>query len=217
MNHAANTGDSANVVSLKSHQFKKAIQSYAVAINSIIQSEAAFFSQGKFLPFASSYIESNFKPDFCPELFMDVCFRDYIPKGEAKEFLASLKKSGFEIIHIKYAKGCAPKTNPENRRLGPIARKVLSYAEGRELFSNREHSPYGAYQPSQSGFRSTCIENWDSRGVGFHLRLGGEDNRRGDKYRNPTRYEDHIIDNDKDMQEVADMYAMIQRSKIKSV
>ena len=205
------------VVDLRQHKTDRAINDYVGAIGDIIKGEADFFAGGKFSCFAASYIESGFDKEYEPEILLDVSFLDFRPSPEAKELLLQLKAQRFEIVRTKWAKGYQPKENPDKNRMGPFARKVIDLNTAKQIFAQREHSEFGAYQPSRSGFRTTHHNLWDDRGVGFNINVGGMDNRRGDKYGNKHRQEYHIIDDDKDMKEVSDTFAAIQRAKIKGV
>jgi hypothetical protein len=206
-----------DVVSLGAHKTEKAMNSYADAIGGILQGEQAFFASGKFSPFAQSYIAHDFDKEYAPELILDVNFRDFRPAPDARQLIAELRKQKFQVTYTKWAKGHEPKENPRQDPLGPFARKVIDLNTAKELFAGREDSPLGAYQPSRSGLRTTHLNNWDDRGIGFNISCGGYDGRRGDKYGNPERQEYHIIDDDKDMKEVSDTYAMIRRAHVKSV
>ena len=202
-----------DVVSLSQHKSEKVAGEYSSAIQQIYKGEADFFAGGKFLPYAKAYIESGYNPEYRPVFYLMVTFRDFRPNDAAKQVLAQLRAKRFKIERTKYAKGySAPKE-------GPWTHKEISFEDARELFLNRAHSPFGAYQPSRSGFRTSRIENYSEDGVGFCLSVLGMDYRRPGKYASEThRQEDHIIDDDKDWQEVASMMAEIKRAQsMKSV
>jgi hypothetical protein len=210
-NDIINEGD---VVSLGAHKVKKAGDEYASAIQSIIAGEGAFFKEGKFLPFAETYIRTG---KGFPEIIMDVSVRsvaDMRARPELKEFMKELRLRGFKVEQTKYHKSC---TMSATERQGPWARKSLGLDDLRQIWGSREHSPYGAYQESRSGFRTAHKDSFDERGVGFNICVGGIDSRRGDKYGNADREEHHIIDNDADFKEVMDMFALINRARMKSV
>ncbi len=204
-----------DVVSLQGHKTDKAMTGYVDAIQGILNGEQNFFKQGKFTPFAQSYIASGFNPECAPEILIDVNFRDYRPSPAARELIAELKAKRWPYnAATRWAKGHRPKENPDQQPMGPWFRKVLDLNTAKELFASREGSPFGAYQPSRSGLRTAHLNNWDERGVGFNISVGGRDGRRGDKYGNDYREEHHIIDDEKDMKEVSDTYAMIQRARL---
>lgn len=199
------------VVDLGKHKMNRAFQDYADAVGGIVAGEKNFFATGKFMPFAQSYLETG-DEDFFPQIYLGVDIKPYRKTPELKEFIADLRRQRFEIRHTKYHPDC-----PMEQRTGPYCLKKIGLNDLREIWANRANSPYGAYQPSRSGFRTSHLENYDERGVGFHASVLGYDHRRGDKYSNAYREEDHIIDDDKDYQEVIDMFAAIQRGGIKSV
>jgi hypothetical protein len=98
---------------------------------------------------------------------------------------------------------------------GPWARREgADFDFCRELFHNRASSEFGAYQTSRLGFGETYKPIYDERGLGFHITVTGYDNRSKGKYADQEfRDVGHIIDSDRDWQEVADMMAMIQRAQ----
>lgn len=187
-----------DVVNLGQFRKEKPIKDYADSVQRIYQGEASFFATGKFLPFAQSYIESNFDKEYAPVFFIDVSFRDAKLSPAAKECLAMLRQRRFKIHRTKE---------------GPWARKEgVSYQEARQAFEERQNSPYGAYQPSRAGFRSSYVNNFNDAGIGFNIAVMGMDSRRAQ-----PRQEDHIIDSEKDMTEVSEMMAQIERAKFKTV
>lgn len=192
-----------DVVSLGAHKVDKAVGEYTNALQGIYKGESDFFKSGKFLPFAESYIKSGFNKDFAPQIIVDVNFRDVRLNPAARELVKALRGQRFKI---QPASGHAP----------PFARKTVDLNTAKALFAEREQSPIGAYQPSRSGFRTAYQEHWNDAGVGFNISVGGMDSRRGERGNN-YREEYHIIDDDKDMAEVAQTYALIQRAKIKGV
>lgn len=199
------------VVDLKQHKTDKAFGSYADAIGGLIQGEKDFFSQGKFSPFAKSYIESGFDPKFAPVIGVTVMFRDFKVNPQARALLNQMAKERpkWQIHRQKYHKEFT------GTKQGPYCMlDGISIEQARSLFENRENSPYGAYCPSRSGFRTSSVENWNEDGIGFNITVGGQDGRRGDKYGNATREEYHIIDNEKDMAEVSHMFALIRRARM---
>ncbi len=199
-----------DVVSLQQHKSEKNAAAYMSAVKDVFASEADFFSQGKFLPFAQSYIESGYAKEYRPVFYVGVSFRDFRLTPEAKAVLADLRVKRFKIDRHKYHKDFT------GTKTGPWCHKEVSFEEAREAFLNRNGSPLGAYQPSRSGFRTSSVENYDENGLGFHVSVLGMDGRRPGKYVDqPHRQEDHIIDNEKDWQEAADMMAAIKRSHIR--
>lgn len=206
------------VVDLGKHKVEKAVGEYSNAVQAAYSSEAEFFASGKFMPFARSYIESGFDPEKRPEIDIDVSFRDHKRSPEARLLWNELRSRGFKMTPARWAKGYAPKENPRQEQQGGFARKTLDINTAKRIFAERVKSPFGAYQPSRSGFRTSSHKVWDDRGVGFHIIVSGYDGRRPGKYADePQRYETHIIDNDRDMKEVADMFAAIERARMKSV
>lgn len=195
------------VVSMGQHKFNKAAGEYTSALQDIIAQMAARYSDGKFIPIATTYIESGFNPEYKPIFYVDVDVSvEKAKRGSlAVAFLRGLR--GF-----KYHKG--------DKWTGPWARLTnADYEFARQLFANRESGEYGAYQPSRLGFGETYQPRYDERGLGFHITVTGYDNRSKGKYADQEfRDVGHVIDNDKDWQEVADMMAMIQRAlTVKSV
>jgi hypothetical protein len=198
------------VVNLAQHKTAKTVGAYVDALAPIFQGEAEFFASGKFLPFAKAYIDSGYSKEYAPEFYVQVSFRDHRLTPAAKDVLSDLRARKFKIDRTKYHKEFT------GTKEGPWAQKIVSFEEAREFFLARDHSPFGAYQPSRSGFRSSRVENYDENGVGFNVSVLGMDYRRPGKYSSqPHRQEDHVVDNDKDWQEVADMMATIKRSHMK--
>lgn len=197
------------VVDLGAHRFGRAVDEYSSTIQQIVKSSADHFGKGtKFIPFAQSYIESGYDREYLPEFFIDVQFRDYRPAPEARAVLDEMKKQRWEIIRTKYSK------DYQVTKEGPLARKDnLSFDEVRAIWENRENSKYGAYQKSRHGFRSSRLDTYDERGLGFSLLVMGLDARR-EQYGKPSE-EYHIIDDEQDWAEVVEMMALIRRSKIK--
>ena len=199
-----------NVTDLKSYKFGKAAESYSQAIGAIVRSEKEFFSAAKFAPFADAYIESGFDEEYRPAFHVMVDFRHYKPSDEAEALLRRLKSDRFEIHRQKFGR----EYRAEVRRkpldatgsYGPHASAEISFDEARGIFSVRHEGRLGAYQPSMSGFRTVHKEFWDERGVGFRIVVYGHDQRR-------NRFEEHIIDDDRDMAEVATMMARIQAAQ----
>lgn len=198
------------VTDLKSYRFGKAVDSYIGSVGSIYQSEQDFFRTGKFLPFADSYIDSGWDEEYRPAFHILVDFRHYKPSEEAEALLRRLKSDRFEIIKQKFGR----EYRAEIRRkpldapgcYGPHASAEVTFEEARGIFSVREEGKLGAYQPSRGGFRTTCQENWDDRGVGFRIVVCGHDARR-------NRFEEHIVDNQSDMDEIVSMMSRIHASK----
>ena len=204
-------------VDLHQHKMNKAVSNYADVIGGLAKREWDFFAGGKFGPFAKTYIDSDFNPKFQPTIELTVRVRDYQPSPEARTVLRDLRSQGFKYVpRTQFAKGHKPKDNPDQYGYGPWVEKMIDLRAARELFQTRDQSPYGTYQPSEMGFRTSYKRLWDTRGLGFNLVVGGYDTRRGDKYGNDTRQEHHVIDDDTDMTEVVNMFAAIQRSHIKS-
>lgn len=198
------------VVDLGAHRMRNALSDYGKAMRGIFKAEYEHFKGNKFLPFAQAYIESGFDPEYEPEFFIDVMFRDYRPTPEARALLDQMKKQKWEIIRTKYAKGY----NSADKE-GPLARKErLSFEEARELWLNRNSSPYGAYQRSSGGFRSSRVKEYDERGVGFSLLIMGRDARRQRRGGEPSE-EYHVIDDNQDWAEAVEMMALIRRAQIR--
>lgn len=189
------------IVDLRQHKLGRASGAYANNVQGIFSDERAFFASGKFAPFAKTYLDNDSDPKLLPTIELDVQFRDFRLGLEARHLLTDLRARKFKIISLK----------PN----GPLATKLIDSATARSLFSDREHSVYGAYQPSRHGFRTSRVETYDARGVGFALIVGGYDGRRGDNRGNPIREEHHVIDDDADMREVSQMFALIQRARMK--
>ena len=199
-----------NVTDLRSYKFGKAAESYAQSVGAVFRSEKEFFSTAKFAPFADAYVESGFDEEYRPVFHIQIDFRHYKPSEEAQALLRRLKSDRFEVKTQKFAK----EYRAEVRRkpldapgsYGPYASAEISFEEARGIFAARDEGRLGAYQPSRSGFRTSCQENWDERGVGFRIIVCGHDIRR-------SRFEEHIIDDDRDMAEVATMMAHIQAAR----
>lgn len=199
-----------DVVSLAQHKTDKAFGAYGDALAGLIGGELDFFSTGKFSPFAKSYIESGFDPKFAPEIMITVYFRDMKMTPEARALLVTFKKP-WKVQRVSFSK------DYKGHKEGPWADRTISWDEAKEIWSQVENSPYGAYCQSRSGMRTAHKENYDERGVGFSLIVGGQDGRRGDKYGNDTREEHHIIDDQKDFEEVSHMFALIARARMAAV
>lgn len=201
------------VVDLSQHKKEKAFAGFADAVRGLYQGEKDFFSTGKFAPFAETFIKSGFDRKFAPKILLDVKFRDYRKSPEARALCDELRAQRFKIMAgEKWGKGYRPKENTNQDMMGGWAEKEISMQEARAVFADRENSQFGAYQPSRSGFRTTHLNVWDERGVGFSILAGGHESRRGDKYGNPYTEEYHIIDDDDDMKDLAQMFALIQRA-----
>lgn len=181
-----------NVVDMKQFKQEKSISKHKDQLDNVYASEANFFSQGKFLPFARAYVNSGFNKNYKPKYFIEITFRER--SDATKPILKSLRDQKFKVRPIKNDT--------------PDVHKYLTIDEVRSLFENRNNSPYGAYQPSRNGFRSSRQENWNEQGMGFSLFCIGMDDRK-------NREEYHIIDDEEDMKEVADMEAFIRRSLLK--
>jgi hypothetical protein len=204
MREALMTSD---VTDLGKYKFGKAVDSYADAIGGIYQSERDFFRGGKFLPYADAYIESGFDNEYRPTFHVLIDFRDYKPSEEAQSLLRRLKSDRFEIRKTKYAREylaeIKKKGKDHNDSFGPLATAELFwFEEVQGIFAGRDSGKFGAYQPSAGGFRTVSQKNWDERGVGFSIHVCGNDHRR-------NKFEEHIIDNQADMDEVAAMMARI--------
>ncbi|NTF17074.1 hypothetical protein G6L37_01350 [Agrobacterium rubi] len=199
-----------NITDLKSFKFCKTLDGYMDSISSIYQSEAAFFKEAKFAPFADSFIDSGFDREYFPTFHVLIDFRHYKPSEEALALLRRLKADRFEIVPQNFSK----EYRAEIRRkpldapgcYGPFASAQIGFEEARGIFSARDEGRLGAYQPSSSGFRTVFRENWDDRGVGSRIVVCGHDARR-------SRFEEHIIDDDRDMSEVSTMMARIQAAR----
>lgn len=210
-----------DVVDLSAHKFKKAADSYVDALRGMFSSEREFFATGKFLPFAKTYIDHKLDLKYRPRIVLTVNFRDSSQlkerKPEANQFIRVLRSEGFKIVPESKLHKDFSRAGDMESALGPFGEKTLTVDEARAAFASRENSPYGVYQPSEAGFRASFKHLWDSRGIGFNITVEGYDSRRGDKYGNPMRHEAHVIDNDKDMAEVVEMYALINRAMIGAV
>jgi hypothetical protein len=116
--------------------------------------------------------------------------------------LRDLRSQGFKYDpRTPFAKGSKPRQNPEQNAYGPRVEKMIDLRAARVIFQTRDHSPFGVYQPSELGFRTSHKRLWDQRGLGFNLIVGGYDSR-GGEYGNAYREEYHVIDDDTDMTEV---------------
>jgi hypothetical protein len=195
------------VTDLKSYKFTKAADTFIGAIGDIYRSERAFFETGKFLPYADSYIASGFDEEYRPTFHVLIDFRDYKPTEEAQALLKRLKSDRFELRKTKYGREylaeIKKKGTDHNDSFGPVATAELRFDEVQGIFAGRESGKFGAYQPSASGFRTVCRKNWDHRGIGFNIVVCGNDHRR-------NKFEEHIIDDQSDMDEVAAMMARIR-------
>lgn len=194
------------ITDLKSHRAGKTTASYLGAVSGLIQSEKSFFSKAKFLPFADALISRDFAEDFRPRFFVLVDFRHFKPTDEAMALLRRLKSDRFDIqaqkFGGKYLAEVKRKGPDADGSYGPQASAEVTFEEARGIFSGRETGKLGAYQPSSSGFRTAFRENWDHRGVGFRVVVSGRDDRR-------DRFEEHIIDDQRDMDEISSMMARI--------
>ncbi len=201
------------VVSLSKHKTDKAMNAYADALRPLFKSEADFFQAGyKFMPFAKAYIESGFDSEMAPEFSIGVTFRDFKLTPHARELLNTMKRP-WDVRRTKYAK-----VFPKEQREGPYADKNISFEEARSIWESRNNSPYGAYQPSRSGFRTSSQDIFDENGLGFNLTVGGFDDRREGEFSGQKfRQEYHVIDHDKDWSEVVNMMAAINRARVSSV
>jgi hypothetical protein len=202
-----------NVTDLKSYKFAKAADTFVGAVGGIYRSEKAFFETGKFLPFADAYAESGFDEEYRPRFHVSIDFRDYKPSDEAQALLRRLKTDRFEIEKRRFAREYLAevrKKGADHRdSFGPVASAEVGFEEARGVFAVRNSGKLGAYQPSAGGFRTVCEKNWDERGVGFNIVVCGNDHRR-------NRFEEHIIDNEADMDEVVTMMAQIRATQSKS-
>lgn len=198
------------VTDLRSYKFGKAVDSFIGSVGAIYQSEKDFFRTGKFLPFADSYIDSGWDDEYRPAFHILVDFRHYKPSEEAEALLRRLKSDRFEISTQKFAREYRAEVRRKSLDApgcyGPHASAEVTFDEARGVFSVRNEGKLGAYQPSRSGFRTTWQENWDGRGVGFRIVVCGNDHRR-------NRFEEHIIDDDADWQEVATMMTHISAAR----
>jgi len=195
-----------NVTDLKSYRFAKAADTYGNAIGAIYRSEKDFFSTGKFAPFADSYIDSGFDDEYRPVFHVMVDFRHLKPSAEAEALLRRLKSDRFKIHQQKFGREYLAeirRKGPDDPGCyGPHASAEISFEEAMGIFSVRHEGRLGTYQPSRSGFRTVHKDNWDSRGVGFRIVVCGHDARR-------NRFEEHIIDDQRDMDEVSGMMSRI--------
>jgi hypothetical protein len=208
---ALNEGE---VVDLGQHKQDKAISGYRNAMQGIYNSESEFFASGKFAPFAKTYIDSGFNAEFAPIIELRIRFRDDRPMPTVRALKQELRQQRFKISAAHtWAKGYKPKANTQQDHWGGWADKTITMPVARDLFANRAHSAFGAYQPSRSGFRTDHKNLWDERGVGFNIVVGGHDSRRGERGY-ATREEHHVIDDENDMQEVSQMFALIQRARM---
>lgn len=201
-----------DVVSLQQHRTDKAFGDYADAMGGIIQGEQNFFKSGKFMPLAASYIKSGFVPEYKPGIYLWVHFRDPRPSQEARLVIDELRKNRFKYEPaMKWAKG-SYKGNPDQHAYGPSMEKQIDLNSAKKFFAERGHSVFGAYQPSRMGMRTSTQNIWNDAGVGFSIYVMGYDDRRGS-----FREEAHVVDDEKDMKEVSDAFAAIERAKMKSV
>lgn len=206
------------IIDLQKHKFDKAFGEFTDTISGLVQGEQDFYAQGKFMPLAKTYIDKGFAPEFIPVIEIDVTFRDYRLGPEAAQVREMLRAQRFKIYGAtKWAKGSRPKDNPNQEPHGPWGAKKIDFNTARELFAERESSPYGAYQTSRLGMGLSRKNIWDDRGVGFCIMVSGYDSRRGDKYGKAVRHETHIIDDEDDMREVSAMFVAIARAKMKPV
>lgn len=200
------------VTDLGKYKFGKAVESYADAIGDIYRSEREFFRGGKFLPYADAFIESGFDREYRPTFHVVISFRDLVPNEDAKDLLRRLKSDRFEIRDIKYGRKyraeIRKKGTDHNDAYGPVATAELGFNETQGIFAGRQCGRFGAYQPSSAGYRTVCQRYWDERGVGFSLHVCGNDHRR-------NRWEEHIIDDQADMDEIAAMMARINAAQTK--
>lgn len=199
-----------DVTDLGKYKFGKAVESYADAIGGLYRSERDFFRGGKFLPYADAFIESGFDCEYQPTFHVLISFRDLVPNEDAKNLLGRLKSDRFEIRTTKYARKyraeIRKKGMDHNDAFGPVATAELGFDEAQGIFAGRECGKFGAYQPSSGGFRTVCQRHWDERGVGFSIHACGNDHRR-------NRWEEHIIDDQADMDEIAAMMARINAAR----
>jgi hypothetical protein len=203
----------ADVTDLKSYKFGKSVDIFMGAVGGIYGSEKALFETGKFLPFAEAYAESGFDEEYRPRFHVSIDFRDYKPSEDAQALLRRLKSDRFEIEKRRFARSylAEVRKNGADPRdsFGPVASAEVSFEEARGVFAARDSGKLGAYQPSAGGFRTVCVKNWDDRGVGFNIVVCGNDHRR-------NRFEEHIIDDDADWQEIATMMAHISAARSKN-
>lgn len=200
-----------DIVSLGQHRWNKAAQNYADSLRDMVASERAFYAN-KFLPLATSFIESGFDPSFAPEFLIDVSFggvENMTP--EIRELGQSLRAKGFKNLH-------SARVNRNGKRVRdlPYFRKKISFEEARRYFEQQKDGYLGAYQPSALGYGERTNEVYDNRGIGFSITMGGQDSRRG-KYGKPYHEAYHVIDNEADMAEVGEAMALIKRARFKSV
>lgn len=192
-----------DVVDFGKAKFNKGFERYSGVIKSLHQREAEFFNGGKFLSFAKTFINHEYDPKFAPEIYLSVMFRDYKMSPNAALLKKNLRKSGFSM------------TGRYKPDWGGMAEKKITLETARKLFSERNDSIYGNYLKSSSGFRTRYDDNHNEDGIGFHISVAGYDDRIGDKYGNSYRYEVHIIDDEDDMAEVVNMFALIKRSQMR--
>ncbi len=199
-----------DVTDLGKYKFGKAVESYADAIGGLYRSERDFFRSGKFLPYADAFIESGFDREYQPTFHVLISFRDLVPNEDATKLLVRLKSDRFEIRTTKYGREyraeIRKKGTDHNDAFGPVATAELGFNEAQGIFAGRQSGKFGAYQPSSGGFRTVCQRNWDERGVGFSIHVCGNDHRR-------NKWEEHIIDDQGDMDEIAAMMARVNAAR----
>ena len=207
-----------NVISLDRHRRHQALGRYREAVQGIVAGEADVFADEKFVCFARSYIASGLDPVFQPRIELVVRFRDDRLRRPARLMIAKLRRDGFSYMPgLKSAPGRRSQDNPDQECRGPELTIAIDLKEARALFTARENSPFGAYQPSRLGFRTAHVHTWDGRGIGFSIMAAGYDDRRGDAYGNDRRFEQHIVDTDEDMRDLVQMIAAIERARITAV
>lgn len=204
--------DHADVVDLRQHRSEAAVGRYLAEVGHIVAGEAALFGQAKFTPFARSFIESGFAREMEPVIALVVRFRDDVLARPERTFTARLRRYGFAYAPgLRWAKGRRPNANPNQDPWGPELEKRVDLAVARGLFDGRENSEFGAYQRSSLGFRTAHVREWNDRGIGYSIVVGGHDDRRG-----RLAVEHHIVDDNRDMAELAHMAALIERAQFTS-
>lgn len=202
---------SADVADLNGARFKKRVEAYQRSIGAVFDSERQFFECGKFLPFAQAYVESDYDPALRPTFHITVECRDYHVSDEAKALLARLKANGFTIEKQNFSKDFlrrikSGEVKPDHANAyGPFATREVEFDEALRILANREDGSLGAYQPSLYGFRQTSIKNYDKHGIGFNVVCCGYDARRG-------RFEEHVVDDQADVEELCAMMSEIRAS-----
>ena len=157
--------------------------------------------------FADGYVDSGFDDEKRPRFTVAIESRDYRPTAEVADLFKELKRRRFSVerqmISRTYAAQVRREGTPDGEALGPYATSEVGFDVVQELFAGRGLSGFGAYQKSELGFRVSRASAWDERGVGFTIICSGWDPRR-------SRFEEHVIDDQKDMEDASFMVGRIR-------